>query len=126
MWEGYPHQDRPFTDEGYEAFQTKVTDLINRNKRHIPSKYYAPGNELDWASDSYDIAKTLYDGLTENEEVPQDYLDSSIPIAEAQLIKGGYRLAFVLDYVFSSSNDVAQDDEYLATKLADLLSHLIQ
>ena len=68
----------------------------------------------------------MYDGVTENEEVPDDYVTSSIPIAEAQLIKGGYRLAFVLDYVFSSSNDVAQDDEFLATKLADLLSHLIQ
>ena len=66
MWEGYPDQDRPFTDEGYEAFQTKVSDLVNRNKRHIPSKLYEPGNELDWASDSYTIAKTLYDGVIEN------------------------------------------------------------
>ena len=47
----------------------------------------------------------MYDGVTENEEVPDDYVTSSIPIAEAQLIKGGYRLAFVLDYIFSSSND---------------------
>ena len=59
--------------------------------------------------------------------MPQAYLDASIPIAEAQLTKGGYRLAFVLDYVFSSSyEEDNQDDEFLATKLADLLIHLIQ
>ena len=125
MWEGYPDEDRPFTDETYEAFQTKVTDLVDRNRRHIPSKLYSIGNELDWASDSYGIAKTLYDGIEENKEVPQAYLDSSIPIAEAQIVKGGYRLAFVLNYVFGSSSEENEDD-ILATKIAEMLTAMIQ
>ena len=72
----------------------------------------------------------MYDGVTENEEVPDDYVTSSIPIAEAQLIKGGYRLAFVLDYIFSSSNDfdswLESSDDYLAEQIAEWLSILIQ
>ena len=122
LWEGYPHQDRPFTDASYDAFQTKVTDMVNRNKRHIPSKLYSIGNELSWSKDSYDIAITLYDGLTENEAVPQAYLDKNIPIAEAQLVKGGYRLAFVLDHIFSTSNE----SEDVAKSIAEYLALILQ
>jgi hypothetical protein len=98
---------------------------VSRNKRHIPSKLYSIGNEKDWASDSYTIAKTLYDGITENKEVPQPYLDGGIPIAEAQIVKGGYRLAFVLNYVFGSTSDENQDD-ILASKIAEMLTAMIQ
>jgi len=79
--------------------------LTNRNKRHIPSRLWHAGDETTWANDSYNVAKTLYDGITKNEEVPQSYLDFGIPIAEAQLVKGGYRLAFILDYVFSTTEE---------------------
>lgn len=96
--------------------------MVNRNKSHIPTKLYSVGNEKSWAKDSYDIAITLYDGITENEDVPQSYLDSGIPIAEAQIVKGGYRLAFVLDHVFSTSNG----DEDRAEQLAKLLSLFAQ
>ena len=90
--------------------------------RHIPTKLYSIGNENDWATDSYNIAKTLYDGVTENEEVPQDYIDKGIPIAEAQILKGGYRLAFVLDHIFSTSNE----SEDMAKTVAEMLALILQ
>ena len=83
---------------------------MDRNKRHIPSKTYEIGDESSWAKDSYDIAVTLYDGITENEEVPQSYLDDSIPIAEQQLVKGGYRLGFVLNHIFGNANAAEEND----------------
>ena len=82
------------------------------------------GDENSWASDSYNTAKTLYDGVTENEEVPQSYLDNGIPIAEAQIMKGGYRLAFVLDHIFSPSLNSA--DDFLAKEISSILSTFFQ
>ena len=46
----------------------------------------------------------FYVGVIENEAVPQDYLDTNIPIAEQQIVIGGYRLAYVIDYIFSESS----------------------
>ena len=44
--------------------------------------------------------------MTENEAVPQAYLDKNIPIAYHQLVKGGYRLYYTMTYIFGdSSND---------------------
>ena len=124
LWAGYPDESRPFTDEAFAAFQTKTEELMSRNARHKPSRLYQIGDENSWASDSYTTAKTLYDGVTENEEVPQSYLDKGIPIAEAQIMKGGYRLAFVLDHIFSSS--LNSSDDFLAKEISNILVTFFQ
>ena len=48
----------------------------------------------------------LYDGLTEDEAVPQEYLDKWKPVAYERLILGGYRLYYLVDYIFSDSNAI--------------------
>lgn len=55
------------------------------------------------AEESLAIAKTLYDGLNMDEPVPQDYLDKNIPVANERLIIGGYRLYYIINYIFSDS-----------------------
>lgn len=36
MYEGYPHEVRPFTDDAeYDAWQVKVDDLKERNKDSV-------------------------------------------------------------------------------------------
>ena len=56
------------------------------------------------AVESFDIAETLYAGLTENEAVPQAYLDQFKPVVYEQLMKGGYRLAYLVNYMFGDGN----------------------
>ena len=56
------------------------------------------------SEESYDIAVTLYDGVTENVTVSQEYLDKNTPIAYERLIIGGYRLFYTIDYIFGSSS----------------------
>ena len=58
------------TDESYAAFKVKTQALMDRNNEFIPTGPYNFHDELQWAQDSYEIAKTLYDGVTENEAVP--------------------------------------------------------
>jgi len=59
------------------------------------------------SEESYDIAVTLYDGVTENVTVSQDYLDKNIPVAYERLIIGGYRLYYTIDYIFGSSSSIS-------------------
>ncbi len=64
--------------------------------------------------ESYDIAITLYDGVTPNETVPQDYLDQNIPVAYQQIMKGGYRLYYTIDFIFSSASSSPTEIEQTA------------
>lgn len=50
-------------------------------------------NTEDWAKESYAIASTfVYKGITEDEELPDDYKAKGKAIAEKQLVIAGYRL----------------------------------
>ena len=104
VYEGYPNEHRPLTDDSYAAFKVRTQALMDRNSDSIPTGPYTVGDEVSWGQDSFEIAKTFYDGVYENEAVPQAYIDKNLPIAESQIMKGGYRLAYVLDYVFSDSS----------------------
>lgn len=76
-----------------------------------------------WAQDSYNIAKTLYSNITENEVVPQDYIDNGKLIAESQIMLGGYRLAYGLNYIFGDSKS---NEEETAEFIANILSTILQ
>ena len=56
--------------------------------------------------ESHDLAEQLYAGLTEDEAVPQEYLDKWKPVAYEQLMKGGYRLAYVVNYMFGDNKSL--------------------
>jgi len=48
----------------------------------------------DWENESAQIVKDfVYKGLTENEEIPQDYMEKGLEIARRQIMIGGLRLA---------------------------------
>ena len=71
---------------------------------------------------SCNLFKISLSGLTENEAVPQDYLDKWIPVAESRITIGGYRLAYVLNYIFGTSTD----EDAAALMIADLLATILQ
>ena len=60
------------------------------------------------AVESFDIATTLYDGVFEDEAVPQDYLDKNIPVANARITIGGYRLYYIIDFIFSQDTKTSK------------------
>ena len=95
---------------------------MSRNTDSIPTGPYSIGDEDAWAQASFEIAKTLYEGITENEAVPQAYIDKNKPIAESQIMKGGYRLAYILDHIFSD----AKSDDFIAKEIAGLLTAFLQ
>ena len=64
---------------------------------------------IDFAAmsqESYDIAIQVYDGLTENEAVPQAYLDKWTPVVFERINIGGHRLYYTLNYIFGDSTEI--------------------
>lgn len=48
---------------------------------------------VKWAKEGHKIAKDfVYEGITEDKPVPEDYIVAGKKIAEKQLVIGGYRL----------------------------------
>jgi len=75
-----------------------------------------------WAQDSFAIAKTIYNDIEENALPDQDYIDNGKLIAESQIMLGGYRLAYGLNYIFSDSkSNEAETAEFIANILSTLL-----
>ena len=114
LYDGKNNVARPFTDATWTSFQSDVDNVMTTYADAVKYKYYYQSVKYDdFAKESFDIAITLYDGLTEGEAVPQEYLDKNKPIAYDRLMKGGYRLYWTIDYIFGGSNEVV-DQETIA------------
>jgi hypothetical protein len=44
-----------------------------------------------------------FEGIKENEAVPQAYLDKNVPIIQSRVVLGGYRLYGLIKYIFDPS-----------------------
>ena len=61
------------------------------------------GEELtvdDWAQETYTIASEVYNCTPQQSKLSYDYQARWIPVIEQQLLKGGVRLAYLLNEIF--------------------------
>ena len=56
-----------------------------------------------WAEESFKMAPSAYDGAIQHEKLPDEYLKKNLDGLQLLLIKGGYRLAHLLTYVFDET-----------------------
>jgi hypothetical protein len=75
---------------------TYIDVTMNKKQRQA----IEAGNPLDWFKESVVVAKDIYDNTPENQEVPKDYVRKYTPVVENQFLKGGYRLASLLNTIF--------------------------
>lgn len=64
-------------------------------------KTYESLDFVKWGEESYELAITLYEGVEAGKEVPKAYLEKNVPIANERITLGGYRLYYIIDYMFS-------------------------
>ena len=74
----------------------------------FPEEYVAPGVYTSglvdvWAKETVDIASSIYDKMPEKSRIAYDEITWSAPIIEQQLLKGGLRLAYILNTIAASS-----------------------
>jgi len=103
---------RPFTQATYDAFQTKTINPYMATYKYALTDATVANRDIDaWAAESWDKAKTMYTGATENEPLPQAYLDASVPKVENDITLGGYRTAWLMEWIYGS---VTQRPTFLA------------
>jgi hypothetical protein len=59
-----------------------------------------------WAQESYDIAITKYDGITKDAPLPKEYIDQNLIVCNERITLGGYRLAYLIEYIFEAQNEL--------------------
>ena len=62
--------------------------------------------------------------ITENELPSDDCVENGKLIAEAQIMLGGYRLAYTLTYIFGDAKSREEHDK--AAYIAEMLSNFLQ
>lgn len=121
LYEEHNNIPRPFTKDSWDTFSQHLDGIMKDYGYAVSgSSIYKSTNYSKWSTESYELAKTLYDGVTENEPVPQAYLDKNIKIAYERLIIGGYRLYYTMTYIFGDSLSA----EYEST-LADFTDMIV-
>ena len=95
---------RPFTPEAWTDFQPTVTEFVARNAEIVSdASSYENFDYFGWSDESYNIGITKYDGIEQNVALPQWYIDENLPITEQRVVLAGYRLAYLIEYIYPST-----------------------
>ena len=122
LYEEHENIARPFTSDTWTEFQAHLDDILATYGSVITgSSIYRSTNYEKWSAEAYELSKTLYDGVTENEAVPQEYLDKHIKTAYERLIIGGYRLYYTITYMFGDSLLEEEEDDSNVGFITDLI-----
>ncbi len=83
----------------YTEWQKQIDRLSDEAE-----KAEAAGNVDDWAKQTYEIATRVYDYFPEGAKVSYNEIAAWTPTIETQLLRGGLRLARILNAVFDPEN----------------------
>jgi hypothetical protein len=66
------------------------------------------GSPADWARETHGYAQTVWNQLTLNDVIDDDYFNKALPVLDRQLAVAGLRLARILNDAYASSDCAAQ------------------
>lgn len=91
--------DSSLVETGHKWSYTEWADQIDRASDDLQA-VLVEGTFPDWAVESWEIAKEIYNTTPEGTTVSYDYIAKWIPVIEQQLLKGGLRLAHILNTAY--------------------------
>ncbi|CDW80553.1 s1 p1 nuclease [Stylonychia lemnae] len=71
---------------------------------------------LGWAAENLLLGDKVYQGVKENEQVPDAYIKEQLLIFEQRLLVGGYRLAFLIEGLFDRVKSSKENKLFLKQK----------
>lgn len=79
------------------------TEWVEEIGHTTPEAYatIAAGTIDDWGRDTYHLSQSVYDDSPEGCRISYDYVAKWAPTVEMQFLKGGIRLATLLNYIFN-------------------------
>jgi len=87
--------------ETYGMSYYELGDELNRSTTKKERKAIQAGTVVDWLEESHDYANELYSSVNVGEKLGYSYSYKYNPVLFERLKKGGFRLAMVLNEVFS-------------------------
>lgn len=91
--------DEDVVDFAHHWTYTEWVEQIDRASKK-ERKAIEQGTFDDWARETYEICKDIYDDTPEGTQVSYDYIAKYTPVVEQQLLKAGIRLARILNEIF--------------------------
>lgn len=91
--------DTNVLEDGHKWSHTewaREIDVTNKSQRREISK----GTIHDWAKETLALTTQVYDATPQNANLSYDYLARWTPVIEKQLLRGGVRLAHLLNEIF--------------------------
>ena len=87
--------------ESYKMSFSELGDELDRSTTKKEIKKIQEGNIIDWLGESHNYAKKIYYSVSAGDKLEYSYTYTYNPILFEQLKKGGFRLAKILNEVFS-------------------------
>lgn len=91
--------DTDVLENGHKWSYTEWADEIDRLDK-AERKALCGGTVEDWARETLKVATEVYSATPRNAALSYDYLARWTPTVEQQLLKGGLRLAYLLNNIF--------------------------
>lgn len=93
--------DGNVVESGHKWSYTEWADQIDRYTGNLAD--IIGGTPNDWGEQTWQVATKVYMSSPENSTLSYDYIAEWTPIVEDQLLRGGLRLAHLLNTIFDTS-----------------------
>lgn len=87
------------------AHKWSYTEWVDQIDRATPQQQaeMVKGTPHDWGKETFKVCTDVYDQTPQDTQISYDYIAKWAPVVEQQFLKGGLRLADVLNSIFDSS-----------------------
>ena len=92
--------DSSVPESAHKWTYTEWNDQINRATPEDTAIILTNGTPEKWGEETFEICKEVYAKTPEGTKISYDYVSEWAPVVEQQLLKGGLRLADVLNSLF--------------------------
>lgn len=95
--------DSSLPESAHKWSYTEWQQQIDRATDEVMSEIILEGHPAKWAEETYEIGKKVYDVTPEGYKISYDYIAEWTPIIEQQFLRGGLRLADLLNSIFDEN-----------------------
>lgn len=99
--------DSSIPESAHKWTYTEWQNQIDRVSAEEAALIIFNGNPETWGKETYDLCKTVYATTPQGTNISYDYVANWTPIIEGQFLKGGLRLADILNSIFDPQYEKA-------------------
>lgn len=92
--------DGSVVESGHKWSYSEWADQLDRPALTANSQEIIAGDLNDWGMETWEIARRVYDATPNGTKISYNYIADWTPVVEQQFLRGGLRLAHVLNTIF--------------------------